>query len=84
MLWSNSGFGVDTPNGVKYVYNMIQGKSWMIYGNADYTTFLHEFGHAVGYDGHSSDTSDIMYAYRAYRTVDRPINDDTKHIDQMY
>ena len=45
-------------------------------------TALHELGHAVGWNGHSANTSDVMYGYGSSVTV--LTNRDKNHLSQVY
>lgn len=45
-------------------------------------TVTHEFGHGLGYMGHSSNESDVMYSYRHYNF--NLSSNDVNHISQIY
>ena len=50
-----------------------------------YRTIIHEFGHALGYDGHSSISSDIMFASNSTSNTNYTLTEnDIAHLKQFY
>jgi len=45
-------------------------------------TCMHELGHALGWSGHSSNSSDVMYAYAT--TITSLTSRDKNHLNQVY
>lgn len=50
--------------------------------NEQVETVVHEFGHALGYLGHSTNTTDVMYTY-LHSSYTLKTND-IQHLSQIY
>lgn len=70
----------------KYLYRNTSATVYIVDLGADqdhlFKTFTHELGHAMGWEGHSSEPTDVMYAYSSGITTltDR----DKDHLSQFY
>ncbi len=71
-----------TPSGNKDGYKMSSAKIYFATDRANTKTYAHEAGHSLGWLGHSSNSSDIMYGTQTTKTS--LTTRDKKHLNQIY
>jgi len=81
---SYTGQGFDTSMGIKNYYTMTYSKIYVVNESAGDMTYFHEVGHALGWEGHSSNSNDVMYGNAAYRNATGLSSRDINHLKQIY
>lgn len=84
-IWSYEG-SATFASSTKYIYTISSAKGYVLDdGNSQndtYQTCAHELGHSLGWDGHSSNSSDVMYkiSHTQFTLTTR----DKRHLQQVY
>lgn len=71
-----------TPSGNKNGYKMSSSIIYFATDRANTKTYAHEAGHSLGWSGHSSNSSDIMYGTQT--SVTSLTTRDKNHLNQIY
>lgn len=84
--WSQELYTVNFNNEEKKIVNMTSAIIYIVSKdktlNEQIETVVHEFGHALGYLGHSTNTTDVMYTY-LHSSYTLKTND-IQHLSQIY